>query len=89
MQAVDKLFEAGATAVYAFVTHAILSGAAVERLNASRINGMIVTNTCPHDDKKAACSKITTIDISSTLAEAIRRTHNGESISYLFTHVPL
>jgi ribose-phosphate pyrophosphokinase len=48
-----------------------------------------VTNTCPHDAAKAACDKIKTIDISPMLAEAIRRTHNGESISYLFSHVPL
>ncbi len=48
-----------------------------------------VTNTCPHDAAKAACDKIKTIDISSMLAEAIRRTHNEESISYLFDHVPV
>ena len=48
-----------------------------------------VTNTCPHEEVKARCDKIRTIDISAILAEAIRRTHNGESISYLFNHVPL
>lgn len=47
------------------------------------------TNTCPHEDKKAVCPKLKTIDIAPILAEAIRRTHNGESISYLFNHVPL
>ena len=45
--AVDKLFEAGATHVYAFVTHAILSGAAIDRLNESKLNGMVVTNVRP------------------------------------------
>ena len=48
-----------------------------------------MTNTCPHEEKKAKCSKIKTIDIAPILAEAIRRTHNGESISFLFNHVPL
>lgn len=46
------------------------------------------TNTIPHDKKKLECPKLETIDISSTFAEAIRRTHNGESISYLFNYVP-
>jgi ribose-phosphate pyrophosphokinase len=43
-----------------------------------------VTNTCPHEEKKAKCPKIKTIDIAPVLAEAIRRTHNGESIRYIF-----
>eukprot|EP00041_Stephanoeca_diplocostata_P028716 m.829398 g.829398 ORF g.829398 m.829398 type:complete len:352 (+) comp23423_c0_seq38:297-1352(+) len=86
--AVDKLYEAGATKVYGCITHAILSGPAVQRINDSRLTGLIVTNSCPHEDKKAACPKIQTIDIAPILAEAVRRTHNGESISYLFNHVP-
>lgn len=38
--------------------------------------------------KQAICPKLDVIDISPTLAEAIRRTHNGESVSYLFSHAP-
>jgi len=87
--AAEKLLEAGATRVYAFVTHAILSGSAVDKINASKIEAVVVTNTCPHEEKQAQCPKLKTIDISPILAEAVRRTHNGESISYLFTHVPL
>jgi ribose-phosphate pyrophosphokinase len=47
---------------------------------------LIVTNTVPHEEKKEQCDKIETIDISATLAEACRRTHNGESVSFLFSH---
>ena len=45
---------------------------------------MKVTNTIPQDKHCDVCSKLTVIDISPTLAESIRRTHNGESISLLF-----
>ena len=43
-----------------------------------------VTNTVPQKSHEAACSKLVTIDVSPTIAESIRRTHNGESISLLF-----
>lgn len=86
IMAVEKLYEAGAKAVYAGITHAILSGPAVERINKSELTGLIVTNSCPHEDKKAICPKIQTIDIAPLLAEAVRRTHNGESISFLFSN---
>ena len=86
--AVEKLYEAGAKDVYAAITHAILSGPAVERIEKSQLVHLIVTNSCDHSAKKEKCSKIRTIDIAPILAEAVRRTHNGESISYLFNHVP-
>ncbi len=60
----------------------------MEVINKSGLAKLAVTNTIPHDDKKVLSSKLDTIDISSTFAEAIRRTHNGESISYLFNYVP-
>ena len=43
-----------------------------------------VTNTIPQERNLAECSKLTTIDVAPTIAESIRRTHNGESISLLF-----
>ena len=43
-----------------------------------------ITNTVPQKQHEAACSKIVTLDVSPTIAESIRRTHNGESISLLF-----
>jgi ribose-phosphate pyrophosphokinase len=86
--AANTLVENGAQKVYAIVTHGILSGKALENINNSALTQVIVTNTIPHEDKKAECPKICTIDISASLAEAIRRTHNNESISFLFSYAP-
>ncbi|XP_015423103.1 PREDICTED: ribose-phosphate pyrophosphokinase 1 [Myotis davidii] len=87
--AADKLLSAGATRVYAILTHGIFSGPAISRINNACFEAVVVTNTIPQEDKMKHCSKIQVIDISMILAEAIRRTHNGESVSYLFSHVPL
>lgn len=48
----------------------------------------MVTNTIPQDRNMVECSKIQVIDVSMMFAEAVRRTHNGESVSYLFENVP-
>ncbi|KAJ3125102.1 hypothetical protein HK098_000604 [Nowakowskiella sp. JEL0407] len=83
------LMDNGAVKVYAVITHAVLSGKATEVINNSHLSRLIVTNTIPHDDKKIRCNnKLDTIDVSATFAEAIRRTHNGESVSFLFHNVP-
>ena len=87
-KAAETLLQNGAIKVYAIVVHAILSGKAIEIINSSELERVVVTNTVPHEEKKRLCPKIDTIDIAPTLAEAIRRTHNGESISYLFSHAP-
>ncbi|NXI69205.1 PRPS2 pyrophosphokinase, partial [Anseranas semipalmata] len=100
--AADKLVSAGATKVYAILTHGIFSGPAISRINNACFEAVVVTNTIPQEDKMKQCPKIQAsisfffcrslgmvIDISMILAEAIRRTHNGESVSYLFSHVPL
>lgn len=50
---------------------------------------IVVTNTIPHEVQKLQCNKIKTIDISILIAEAIRRIHNKESMSYLFRNVTL
>lgn len=50
---------------------------------------VVVTNTIPHEIQKLQCPKIKTVDISMTLSEAIRRIHNGESMSYLFRNIGL
>ncbi|KAG7124530.1 Ribose-phosphate pyrophosphokinase 3 like protein [Verticillium longisporum] len=62
---------------------------AIDTINNSCLSRLVVTNTVPLGDKVERCPKLQVIDISGTLAEAIRRTHNGESVSYLFTHVPV
>ncbi|KAL3118021.1 hypothetical protein niasHT_005264 [Heterodera trifolii] len=87
--AAEKLFEAGARKIYAICVHGIFSGPAIDRLNKSRFEAVVVTNTIPQEENMKRCNKIQCIDISMILSEAIRRTHNGESVSYLFSHVPL
>ncbi|XP_014664168.1 PREDICTED: ribose-phosphate pyrophosphokinase 1 [Priapulus caudatus] len=87
--AAEKLFEAEAAKVYAILTHGIFSGPAVSRIQNSAIEAVVVTTTIPQDEKMKQTSKIQCIDISMILGEAIRRTHNGESVSYLFSHVPM
>jgi len=87
--AVQKLREAGATQVYSIVTHGVFSGPAISRLMDSDLEAAVVTNSIPQDEKMSKCPKIKVIDVSPILAEAIRRTHNGESVSYLFSNVPL
>jgi ribose-phosphate pyrophosphokinase len=86
VKAADTIMQHGACEVNAIVTHAILSGNAIQNLNNSCLRRLVVTNTVPHEQKKQLCSKIQTIDISPTLAEACRRTHNGESVSFLFSN---
>ncbi|KAK3577053.1 hypothetical protein CHS0354_003135 [Potamilus streckersoni] len=87
--AAEKLLEAGAAKVYSICTHGIFSGPAVSRINSSMFEAVVVTNTIPQDENMKSAPKIQCMDISMIMAEAIRRTHNGESVSYLFSHVPL
>jgi ribose-phosphate pyrophosphokinase len=88
VHAADKLVEAGATKVYAILTHGIFSGPAIQRINNACFEAVVVTNTIPQDEHMRNCSKIQCIDVSMMFAEAVRRTHNGESVSYLFSNVP-
>ncbi|KAI8326313.1 ribose-phosphate pyrophosphokinase 3 [Martensiomyces pterosporus] len=87
--AAKTLMENGAAAVYAIVIHGVLSGKALDVINNSVLTRVVVTNTIPHAEKKKLCPKLDTIDVSAVLAEAIRRTHNGESVSYLFGHAAI
>lgn len=66
----------------------VLSGKAISVINNSILEKVIITNSIPQDHQVASCAKLDFMDVSSTFAEAIRRTHNGESISYLFNYVP-
>lgn len=89
VKAAETVMSNKAREVVAIVTHGILSGNAIETLNNSKLSRIVVTNTVPLGDKVQRCSRLRVMDISSTLAEAIRRTHNGESVSFLFTHAPM
>ena len=58
VKAADKLLEAGATKIYAILTHGIFSGEALARINNSKFEAVVVTNTIPQSDHIAECSKI-------------------------------
>jgi ribose-phosphate pyrophosphokinase len=83
-QAALALKEKGSHRVYAASTHAVLSGPAIDRINDSVIEEVIVTNTIPLDSKKESCKKLTVLSIASLLADAIKRIHEESSISSLF-----
>jgi ribose-phosphate pyrophosphokinase len=83
-QGAEALKKAGASEVYACCTHPILSGPAIERLNASVIKQLVVTNSVPLSGAALDCNKIVVLSIARLLGEAIKRTYCGESVSGLF-----
>ena len=83
-QAAGALKEKGAKEVYAYATHPVLSGPALERISDSCLAEVVVTNTIPSGDKINACSKLRLLPVAELLAEAIRRIHGDESVSSLF-----
>ncbi|KAI9342483.1 phosphoribosyl synthetase-associated domain-containing protein [Zopfochytrium polystomum] len=83
-KAARVLKDEGATKIYAIITHGIMSGDAIDRISKSCIDEVIVSNTVPQDEHVAGCSKIKIFDVGGIFAEAIRRIHNGESVSFLF-----
>lgn len=82
-QAVEALREEGARQIVASCTHAVLSGQALERLERSEIQEVVVTNTIPLRDG-GICKKITVLSVAPLLGEAIRRIHTETSVSSLF-----
>lgn len=75
-----------ATKVYALVTHGVLSGDAIDRINASALDKVVVTNSVDQEEHKRKCPKLEVLEVGHMFAEAIRRVHHGESISVLFQH---
>lgn len=88
VQAAQTLKDKGAVRIYAIVTHGVLSGKAAEEIYKSKIDELIVSNSVPHDQHFDVCPKLKEFNIAPLFAEAIRRIHNGESVSFLFDHVP-
>ena len=82
--AADALKEKGAKAVKAYITHPVLSGPAIERLDNSSIDELVVTNSIPLNKEAQKCSKIRVISLASTIAECIKRLSNEESLSEMF-----
>ena len=82
--AANALKEKGAKAVKAYITHPVLSGPAIERLENSSIDELVVTNSIPLSKDAQKCSKIRTISIANIIAECITRLSNEESLSEMF-----
>ena len=82
--AAKALKNKGAKAVKAYITHPVLSGPAIERLNKSDIDELIVTNSIPLNKEAKKCSKIRVISIANIIAECITRLSNEESLSEMF-----
>ena len=83
-QSAAAIHEKGANDILAGCTHPVLSGPALDRLNASAIREIIVTDTIPLGEKRARCPKITVLTVASLLGEAIKRIHDEASVSSLF-----
>lgn len=83
-KAATALKEHGAAKVVAYCTHPVLSGKAMENLNNSDLDELVVTDTIPLSKEAKACSKIRQLTMANLLAESIRRVSNEESISALF-----
>ncbi len=83
-QAANALVDKGASRVFAYATHAVLSGPAVERITKSPIEEVVVTDTIAPSPAAAGCSKIEVVTVSKLLAEAVRRIHQADSLSSLF-----
>ena len=83
-KAADALKEAGARQVVAYCTHPVLSGSALENLNDSQLDTLVVTNSIPLSKEAVACGSIRQLSLGQMLAETIRRVSNEESISAMF-----
>jgi ribose-phosphate pyrophosphokinase len=82
--AANALKENGAKAVKAYITHPVLSSPAIERLENSSIDELIVTNSIPLTPDAKKCSKIRVISLANIIAECIKRLSNEESLSEMF-----
>ena len=82
--AAAALKEHGASRVVAYCTHAVLSGPAVDLVEGSALDELVVTDTIPLDERAAACGRIRQLSIAELLAESMRRINEEESIGSLF-----
>lgn len=82
--ACEALMDKGAKEVYAFCSHAVLSGPAVERIVKSHLKKMVVTDSIVLTEEAKKCSKIETLSVAPLFGEAIRRIYQSESVSSLF-----
>ncbi len=83
-KAADALKDHGANKVVAYCTHPILSGPAIENIEESSLDALVVTDTIPLNDTAKQCTRIRQLSMAKLLAESIRRVSNEESISAMF-----
>jgi ribose-phosphate pyrophosphokinase len=84
VKTVDALLENGATAVHACASHAVLSGPAVDRIAASRMEQLVLTNTIPLREAAQKVPKIKVLSIAGLIGAAIENIHMETSVSSLF-----
>jgi ribose-phosphate pyrophosphokinase len=84
VKAAEVLKERGAKRVFAYCTHPILSGPAVERIANSQLDEVVITNTIPLSEPARSCKKIRQLSVAFLFAETIRRISDGESVTSLF-----
>jgi len=82
--AAQALKDQGAKRVVAYITHAVLSGSAVEKIAASALDELVVTDTIPLTDAARKCGRIRQLSVAGLLAETIRRIRDEESVSSLY-----
>ena len=86
VKAAEVLKARGAKSVFAYCTHPILSGPAIERLSkGTALDEVVVTNTIPLSPAAAACGKIRQVNVAPLIAETIHRIAKGESVMSLFS----
>ena len=85
VKAAEVLKERGARSVYAYCTHPVFSGPAVERIGKSALDEAVITNTIPLSDAAKANTKIRQLSVAFLFAETIRRISDGESVTSLFS----
>jgi ribose-phosphate pyrophosphokinase len=84
VKAAEVLKERGAGKVYAYCTHPVFSGPAIERIAKSMLDEVVITNTIPLSDAAKSCKKIRQLSVAFLFAETIRRISDGESVTSLF-----
>jgi ribose-phosphate pyrophosphokinase len=83
-QAAQALKDEGAVKVVAYITHPVLSGAAIERISKSVLDELVVTDTIPLSEEGQACKRIRQLSVAALLAETVRRINDEESVSSLY-----
>ena len=84
VKAAEVLKERGANRVFAYCTHPVFSGPAIERISASQLDEVVITNTIALSKSALACKKIRQLSVAFLFAETIRRISDGESVTSLF-----